>query len=94
MNENLRARLLSMGWCVWLKVSAEEAWKRISHHSDQRPLLRMGNDPQAVLKDLLQKREPSYALAHQVIQTDGKSAKTVAAEILKTIQDGSILDPS
>ncbi len=94
MNENLRVRLLSMGWCVWLKVSAEEAWKRIGHHSDQRPLLGMGNDPQTVLKELLKKREPSYALAHQMIQTDGKSAKTVAAEIFKKIQGESVLDLS
>ncbi len=94
MDEALRARLLAMGWCVWLKVSVEEAWKRVGHHLGQRPLLDAGGDPKIVLGDLLQKREPYYGLAHYSISTDGKSAKEVAADILKTIREEHILDLS
>lgn len=94
MDEALRSRLLDMGWCVWLKVSAEEAWKRVGHHLGQRPLLDTGDDPKTALSDLLQKREPYYGLAHYSISTDNKSAKEVAADILRTIRDKHILDLS
>jgi len=92
MNDDLRERLLSMGWCVWLKVSVEEAWKRIGYHLGQRPMLDKEKDPKAALTYLLLKREPVYGMAHNVFFTDHKSAKDVAASIVKIIQDENILE--
>src|ERR1700722_2330451 len=37
MDEKNRNQLLSLGWCVWLKVSPETAWKGVKSHLDKRP---------------------------------------------------------
>ena len=54
---------------VWLKVKPEVAIKRLKGHSITRPLL-MRPDPLAELKKLLEEREPLYAQAPHVINTE------------------------
>lgn len=75
-----REKLLKMGMCVWLKVSAEEAFKRINPRLTKRPLLAGAKNPILKIKSLLRKRDPYYSLAHQRIDTKGKSPRVVALE--------------
>jgi shikimate kinase len=92
VDENNRAQLLSLGWCIWLQVSPEEALKRVKAHPGQRPLLAQSTDPLGDIRRLLEKRTPVYQLAHTVISTDGKDAKRVAGEILDEMKNNSLID--
>jgi shikimate kinase len=94
MDEENRDQLLSLGWCVWLKVSPEMAWKRVKIHLEQRPLLAQAKDPLAEIKSMMKKRDPIYQLAHSCFLTDDKDSKQVANEILKLLKRDSIIDLS
>jgi shikimate kinase len=86
IDEDNRKRLLSLGWCVWLKVSAEAAWKRVEANSTQRPLLRNVKYPLAELQNMLEKRNPVYQLAHASFTTDDKDPKQIAVGILDILK--------
>lgn len=94
MDEENRNQLLSLGWCVWLKVSPETAWKRVKMHLEQRPLLAQVKDPLAEIKSMMEKRDPIYQSAHSCFLTDDKDSKQVANEILKLLKRNSIIDLS
>lgn len=85
VNDISRKMLLKSGWCVWLQVSAEEAFYRISRHLVQRPLLSKTENPLETLQKLKTIRDPLYELAHASIDTDGYSPKQVAQEIYEMI---------
>lgn len=87
MDEENRNQLLSLGWCVWLKVSAETAWKRVKMNLEQRPLLAQAKDPLAEIKEMMEKRNPIYQLAHSSFSTDDKDSKQVASEIFKILNE-------
>jgi shikimate kinase len=72
------------GYFVYLKARAEVAAGR-AEPSGTRPVL-MGDDPVARMKELFQTRDPFYAKAHATVQTEAKSAETVAAEVVKLAQ--------
>jgi shikimate kinase len=66
---------------VWLRVSPQEAARRIAAGPGGRPLLERG-EPQARLAELLAEREPHYReLAEAVLETDGRSVAEVAEEV-------------
>ncbi len=67
---------------VWLKAAPEEHWARVVHQGDRRP---MENQPQAMeaLRALHAAREPLYARAAHVIDTNGSDIDTVVAAIEK-----------
>jgi shikimate kinase / 3-dehydroquinate synthase len=66
---------------VWLRVTADEAIRRLDGDQRERPMLRRG-DPAA----LLELREPLYADASRFeIDTDGRSAEALAEEIARLI---------
>jgi shikimate kinase len=92
IDEKNREQLLSLGWCIWLKVSAEEAWKRIKPNYGKRPLLARSNNPLSEIQRMLEKRNPIYQLAHSSFSTDGKDSKQVAGEILDTLKKNSLID--
>lgn len=83
MDEANRARLLRAGWCVWMKVSADQAWERVRPNLEERPLLAASADPLATLRRMLAAREPAYALAPAAVDTDGASPETVADRLLE-----------
>jgi len=87
LNPDNRGILLELGWCVWLKVSGEQAWKRIHPHLSQRPLLAQSKDPQGDMAKIIQERNPLYSLCHFSVQTDGKTPKEVAVEILSALKE-------
>lgn len=83
--EKNRKKLLKSGWCIWLKVSPEDVWKRVGIHLKKRPLLSESKNPEQKIKILLGERNPQYALAHASFDTSGKNPRQVAMEIVKVL---------
>lgn len=75
--ESLAADTLS----VWLRISAEEAVRRVgSGRGRVRPLLRVP-DPLAEAHRLLADREPSYRMARLALDVDRFPPKAIARQI-------------
>lgn len=83
MREDNREALRRAGVVVYLKTSPEVIFTR-TQLSD-RPLLKTA-DPMATIRELLARREPFYAMADIVIETDGLSPMDVAREILSKME--------
>lgn len=67
---------------VWLKVSESQVLRRLEDpEAPRRPLLE-GLDPGRLVRDLLALREPLYAQADHVVETDGRTVEAVAEEIV------------
>ncbi|MCA9755761.1 MAG: shikimate kinase [Candidatus Eisenbacteria bacterium] len=67
---------------VWLRVSEAQVLRRLEDpDAPRRPLLE-GLDATRVVHDLLQAREPYYAQADHVVETDGRTVEAVAEEIV------------
>jgi len=64
--------------CLW--ASPERIWERVRNQS-HRPLLH-DPDPQQKIKELLRIREPFYKQADVLINTDLRSAREVAQQII------------
>jgi shikimate kinase len=64
--------------CLW--ASPEKIWERVRHHA-HRPLLN-GPDPFNKIKSLLIAREPFYRQADVLVNTELRSLKEVAHQIL------------
>lgn len=86
IQETNRRLLLETGWCVWLKVSAEDVWRRVGPRLNQRPLLSSSKNPMKTIKSLLDKRNPRYSLAHESFNTSGKNPQQVALEVVKVFE--------
>lgn len=70
---------------VWLRVSAEEAVRRVRSEGPERPLLDT-EDPVARARELLAEREPSYQNADFVLDSESASPDGLARTILKHIR--------
>ncbi|MBI1979321.1 MAG: shikimate kinase [Elusimicrobia bacterium] len=71
------------GFIVWLKASPVKLLERIKKKSlSARPLLVDQRDPLQTITDLLKKREPFYAKAHQTIETDQSDRDETAEKIV------------
>lgn len=77
--ENL-ASLKTHALVVWLCASEEKIWERVRNQS-HRPLLH-DSDPQRKIHELLQLRAPFYRQADVYINTDLRSAREVAQQIV------------
>lgn len=80
-----RQMIADRGFAVWLKVDQELLWARV-RHKDTRPLLRVA-DPRTKLLELLKEREPFYAQAGLVVESDPNysvqdMAEKVCSEVL------------
>ena len=75
------------GYFVYLKAPAEIAAGR-AEPSGTRPVL-MGDDPLARMRELFTARDPYYAKANATVQTEAKSAESVAAEVVKLAQSSA-----
>lgn len=67
MNDETRARIQDHGISVWLKASLPLLMKRVMKRQD-RPLLKT-EDPEAVMKALIDKRYPVYGLADITVES-------------------------
>jgi shikimate kinase len=70
---------------VWLRVSAEEAVRRLRDTSTERPLL-AGPDPLARAHGLMAEREPLYRRADHTIDTNARAPDAIAREIASLLQ--------
>jgi len=64
--------------CLW--ASPETIWERVRAH-DHRPLLNEG-DPIAKIRELLAVREPYYRQADVLVNTEMRSLREVALQVL------------
>jgi shikimate kinase len=94
LNEANRKELMRIGFCVWLVVSAEKVMERIGSNLIQRPLLSGPGNPKVAAEKLLSERTSHYSLAHAKVETDKKTPKEVASEILKLLNEGRAIDLS
>lgn len=67
MNDETRARIQEQGVSVWLKAPLALLMKRVLKRQD-RPLLKT-DDPEAVMKALIDKRYPVYGLADVTVES-------------------------
>ncbi len=67
MNDETRARIQEHGISVWLKASLPLLMKRVAKRQD-RPLLK-ADDPQTVMRNLMEKRYPVYGLADVTVES-------------------------
>ncbi len=71
---------------LWLRVSIDEALRRVAQQPGQRPLL-AGDDPRGDAERLLAEREPFYRRARLVVDTDGRSVEDVTGGILRVLAE-------
>ncbi len=82
ITEENRALLREMGVTVWLDCPLEICLSRISG-DPARPLLRSREE----MRELFERRRPTYALVDLIIETDDRPPEELAAEILKLLAD-------
>jgi shikimate kinase len=86
LDEDSRKLLASRGHVVHLRTTVDEQLKRTAHDR-HRPLLHT-EDPRRRLEGLMQVREPLYReIADISIDTDGRTARSVAKEIVKRLEE-------
>ena len=80
-----RRNLCSRGLVVYLQTSIEQQIERTAKDRN-RPLLQADN-PEVILRKLLDQREPLYqSCADIIIRTDGRHPRAVINEILRQIK--------
>jgi shikimate kinase len=67
INEETRARIQTCGVSVWLRAPLPLLMKRVMKRQD-RPLLK-SEDPEAVMRGLIEKRYPVYTLADVTVES-------------------------
>jgi shikimate kinase len=81
-----RNHLSARGVVVYLETTIEKQLAR-TNRDKKRPLLQT-DDPRQVLEDLAKERNPLYEeIADIVVKTDEQSAKIVANEIVKMLEE-------
>ncbi len=80
VNPKNLASLKSHALVVSLWSSPEKIWERVRHQS-HRPLLHDEN-PQAKIRELLAAREPFYKQADVLLNTDVRSVREVAQQVV------------
>ena len=64
--------------CLW--ASPDKIWERVRNQT-HRPLLQ-GSDPQHKIRELLAAREPFYRQADVLLNTDSRSVREVAQQVV------------
>lgn len=83
MREDTRRVLRERAVTVWLRADLDILMERVSKRPG-RPLL-AAPDPRAVMKDLMDKRYPVYALANVAIETRDVKREVIVQEIIEAV---------
>ncbi|GBL03757.1 shikimate kinase AroK [Glaciecola sp. KUL10] len=84
VSKNVRNRLSARGIVVYLQTTIDKQVAR-TQRDKRRPLLQT-EDPEQVLRDLANERNPLYEdVADYVVETDDQSARAVANQIINKI---------
>jgi shikimate kinase len=84
MDSDTRARIKESAISIWLKADVDLLVQRVGR-KETRPLLRNA-DPHATLTRLLTEREPVYALADIVVESNEGPHDTVVKRILSALE--------
>ena len=85
MNPDTRARIRERGISLWLRAELDVLMKRVKRRGD-RPLLK-ADDPQAVLKRLMDERYPVYAEAALTVVSREASHEEVVDDVLAALAE-------
>ena len=83
MNDETRARIQEHGISVWLKASLPLLMKRVSKRQD-RPLLQ-AEDPEGVMRGLMEKRYPVYALADVTVESRDVQHSQMVNDVIRAL---------
>jgi shikimate kinase len=86
MNEGTRAAIKAKGVSVWLSAEFDVLMRRISKRKNDRPMLQT-DDPAETLHQLLQVRDPIYALADLSVQSREAPHEAIVSEIVTVLAD-------
>ena len=70
--------------CLW--ASAEKIWERVRHQS-HRPLIARDADPESRIRALLAAREPFYRQADVLVNTELRSIREVAQQVVNQFRE-------
>ena len=90
INDATRAEIAAKGVSIWLKAPLDLLVARVQRR-EQRPLLKNG-DPREILEKLLQVREPIYAEADIVLESEEGPHSTVVDRIIAALAQRGLLD--
>ena len=90
MNEQTRASIAAHGISVWLKANLPLLMKRVSRRAD-RPLL-LNDDPESVMRKLMDTRYPVYATSNVVIESRDVSHNVIVNDVIRALS--AYLDPT
>ncbi|WP_128514352.1 shikimate kinase [Tabrizicola thermarum] len=80
LSEANRTLIHDVGVSVWLRAELDLLWQRVRHKTT-RPLLRTPN-PRETLRELYEKRQPFYAKADIVVESEAdRSIEDMAARV-------------
>jgi shikimate kinase len=83
MDESSRGVIREHGVSIWLRADIGILLERTSR-KDNRPLLKRGN-PEDILRELLAVREPVYALADVVVDSDKRPVKDMVDRVIEAL---------
>jgi shikimate kinase len=83
MNADTRVAIKAKGISVWLKADFDVLMRRIKRRND-RPLLKIG-DPEAKLRELIDLRYPTYALADLTVQSRDVVHEKIVDEMVSVL---------
>ena len=83
MNDETRARIQEHGISVWLRASLPLLMKRVAKRQD-RPLLQ-ADDPEKVMRALMEKRYPVYALADVTVESRDVQHGQMVNEVIRAL---------
>lgn len=84
MNAETRAAIRAFGISVWLKAELPVLMRRVSKRNN-RPLLKV-QDPEKVMRDLMDKRYPVYQEADITVLSREVSHDVMATEVLSALE--------
>jgi shikimate kinase len=86
MPQETRDEIAAKAISVWLKADLELLLSRVLRRPKARPLLQTA-DPKATLAELLQRREPVYALADIHVESSRLSKKETRDDVLRALAE-------
>lgn len=84
MDAGTRERMKESAITVWLKAPLDVLMRRVERRDD-RPLLK-GDDPQAVMRRLMDERYPIYAEADIVVESTNHPHQSAVANVIQALK--------